>query len=56
MKSLILFLESSKVKYLNYITKFNIPKDKAIIVGSGHLVAFGYIKSNDDLDIVVPKH
>ena len=54
MKSIFLFLEN--IQYLDYFQQFNIPKDKAIIVGSGHLVALGYLKSNNDLDIVVPKY
>jgi len=56
-----LFLENKNIKkvnvnninYIECIEKYNIPKDQCVLVGSALFRAYGLIKENDDLDVVV---
>lgn len=44
-----------KIRNLKLIDKFKIPKDKTLIMGSAVLVLHGFLKRNDDIDLVVTR-
>ena len=44
-----------KIRNLKLIDKFKIPKDETVIMGSAVLVLHGYLKRNDDIDLVVTR-
>lgn len=42
-----------KLKYIEHLDALNIPESEYIICGSGLLVVLGYIKENEDIDLLV---
>ena len=44
-----------KIRNLKLIDKFKIPKDDTLIMGSAVLVLHGFLKRNDDIDLVVTR-